>query len=813
MILQLRIYQYILENIYIIIGKIQIVSKYYYEIKFILKIVFSDNIFSYYIEEDNQKITILLKKIKSIYAKFIKRKKLYYFLKYYQIIILIKAKEMKFLEKNRSYKSVIYINKEQNFNPFYLSDLDCLKNSINLNNSNNNIQNIDSYPILNPNCTPSIMNSIRGKNYPLFNNKTERILFTKKSNSKNKNNFKKINKISNSRSNTTNNCAKNANFNSLKRFIKNFSIKNINKQEINSLNNENNKKKRTLSYGNLEVKIKRDNNRYKKYNKNKYIFKNCNFISNTESCKEIPAYITSSPNGYIYPTLITNNNENSIKNNKLNNNILCEVTTTISSDKSKKPRANPSLWYCNTFSLKDQVSPHSSLSPLPYKNPSYIYSNENSQKYFSNSTNFNSISNFEIFNSKDFLNNQICNFIKVNAKSKDNIPYKNNRYHEFKRKEKLSNKNNRKNMKIFSKKLSKINHRKENKSYFTMNIDESTQFLSDGVNNDKSDLKTNDKSLDNYNVPLASSVRYINNYNNKPKLISIGTNYIKSPKIFNKFGNKYKKKHDLKIDNDYKYNFKPNSNCHTSPFDINEKKNIIIENIEKVKIEYNNKNNNIYNNFSVIYNDQLNNKTNNNDKNDDRNKESNHLNRNYNKNNNTNNINNFSFNKIYSPKNKDYKKNLSHNNTKINTIKNNNENKLNNIKNKKNLILQKGKKKFLENDNVYQHSISFSTLNTNINTKRNLKKLKTHDYEVSHNVVEEQFINKYNLDNNNEEPEEQNYINNDSLTISMQSINDSKILELAKHYIDEEKIIDKGKINEILSDKNTQKIIKNYKYY
>ena len=170
---------------------------------------------------------------------------------------------------------------------------------------------------------------------------------------------------------------------------------------------------------------------------------------------------------------------------------------------------------------------------------------------------------------------------------------------------------------------------------------------------------------------------------------------------------------------------------------------------------------------------------------------------------------NASFNKIYSPNNKYYKKNLSHNNTKINTIKNNNEKNLNNIKNKKNLILQKGKKQFLKNDNVYQHSISFSTLNTN----RNHKKLKTHDYEVSHNVVEEQFINKNNFDNNNDEPEGQNYINNDSLTISMLSINDSKILELAKHYIDEEKIIDKGKINEILSDKNTQKIIKNYKYY
>jgi hypothetical protein len=512
----------------------------------------------------------------------------------------------------------------------------------------------------------------------------------------------------------------------------------------------------------------------------------------------------------MYPTLITNNNENSIKNNKLNNNKLCEVTTTISSDNSKKLSAKPSLWYCNTFSLQDQTSAHSSLSPLPCKNSSKIYSKENTQKYFNNSTNFNSISNSEIFNSKDFLNNQIFSFINVSSKNKDNIHYKNNRYHELKIKEKISNKNNRKNMKFFSKKISNINHRKENKNYFTMNIDESAQFLSDGVNIDKSDLKTNDKSLNNSNMPLTSSVRYINNYNNRPKLISIGTNYIKSPKVNNKLNNKYKKKHDLNIENDYKCNIKPNSNCHTTPFDLNEKKNIIMENIKKVKIEYNNKNNNIYDNFSVIYNDQLNNKANNNTKNDDSNKESNQLNKNYNKNNNANNINNFTFNKIYSPKNKDYKKNLSYNNTKIISIKNNNnENNLNKFKNKKNLILQKGKKKFLKNDNVYQHSISFSTLNTNINQKD----LKTNDFEVSHNVVEEQFINKYNLDNNNEEPEEQNYINNDSLTISMQSINDSKILELAKHYIDEEKIIDKGKINEILSDKNTQKIIKNYKYY
>ena len=718
-------------------------------------------------------------------------------MKYHHITVKIKAKEMKCLEKNRSYKSVIYINSEQNLNPFCLSDLDCLKNSINLNNSNNNNHYINSYSILNPNYSPSIMNSIRGKNFPRFNYKTERIIFNKKSNSKNKSN--------NSRINTMNNCTKNINFNSLKSFIKNI---NVNKNK----NDKNKKNKRTLSYGNLEVKVKRDNNRYKKFNKNKYIFKNCNFISNTESCKEIPSYITSSPNGCIYPTILTNNNESTIKNNKLNNNNISDyqVTTTISSDNSKKLRTKPPLWYCNTFSLHDQVSPHSSLSPLPCNNSSNNFPNERTQNYFSNSTNFNSISNFDIFNSKDFLNSQIYNFIKVNSKSKDNnsSKTKNNRYHDLKRKEKLNIKNKRKNMKIFSKKISNINHRKENNSYFTMNIDESTQFLSDGANVNKSELKTNDKSLDN-NMPLTSSVRYINNYNNKSNLINIGTNYIKSPKTNNKISNKYKKNHDLKIDNDYKCNYKPNSNCQTTPFDINEKKKIIIENIKKVKIEHNNKKNNIYNNFSMIYNDQLNNiTTNNNIKNDYRNKENQQLNRDSNKNNNSNNINNSSFNKIYSSKNKYYKKNLSHNNTKITTVKNNNENKMNNKKNEKNLILQKGKKRFLKNDNIYQHSISFSTLNTNINHK----KLKTRDYEVSRNVIEEQFIKKSNLDNN-EETEEQNYINNDSLTISMQSINDSKILELAKHYIDEEKIIDKGKINEILSDKNSQKIIKNYKYY
>ena len=42
-------------------------------------------------------------------------------------------------------------------------------------------------------------------------------------------------------------------------------------------------------------------------------------------------------------------------------------------------------------------------------------------------------------------------------------------------------------------------------------------------------------------------------------------------------------------------------------------------------------------------------------------------------------------------------------------------------------------------------------------------------------------------------------------------MNDSKMLELANRYIDDEKVLDKNKINDILNDKSSQKIMKKYK--
>ena len=81
-------------------------------------------------------------------------------------------------------------------------------------------------------------------------------------------------------------------------------------------------------------------------------------------------------------------------------------------------------------------------------------------------------------------------------------------------------------------------------------------------------------------------------------------------------------------------------------------------------------------------------------------------------------------------------------------------------------------------------------------------------YKIS-NVVDEKFINQ--KQKKIEKNEEEQNANNDSLSMSLQSMNDSKMLELANRYIDEEKVLDKNKINDILNDKSSQKIMKKYK--
>ena len=72
------------------------------------------------------------------------------------------------------------------------------------------------------------------------------------------------------------------------------------------------KKRRNLSYGNLQIKLKNDNENYKDYDISKYnknnIFNNSYVINNNKhSLKHaFPPYIYTTPNKYIYPIILNN---------------------------------------------------------------------------------------------------------------------------------------------------------------------------------------------------------------------------------------------------------------------------------------------------------------------------------------------------------------------------------------------------------------------------------------------------------------------------------------------------------------------------
>ena len=93
-----------------------------------------------------------------------------------------------------------------------------------------------------------------------------------------------------------------------------------------------------------------------------------------------------------------------------------------------------------------------------------------------------------------------------------------------------------------------------------------------------------------------------------------------------------------------------------------------------------------------------------------------------------------------------------------------------------------------------------------MNSKENKKSLDPSQYEIS-NVADELFIHK----NIEVKDDSQNISDEDSLTMSLQSMNDSKMLELANKYVDDGRGLDKTKINDILNDKSTQRIMKKYK--
>ena len=162
------------------------------------------------------------------------------------------------------------------------------------------------------------------------------------------------------------------------------------------------KKRRTLSFGNLEVKINDKNGYFNNFGNENY---------NNNDIFKAPPFTCMTPNKYIYPIYLNNNN-----NNGMNKSLLYQYpgNTVVYQNDSKNEQSKPLLWYTNAYS---------SISPISFmQDNNYLNSFQNqTPRYINNSAYFNSITNINNSYSEDYLNKQIFNFINANSKTKKSI--------------------------------------------------------------------------------------------------------------------------------------------------------------------------------------------------------------------------------------------------------------------------------------------------------------------------------------------------------------------------------------------------------
>ena len=417
-------------------------------------------------------------------------------------------------------------------------------------------------------------------------------------------------------------------------------ISNNNNTTMSLTNNKTMINRRNMSYGDLRGKIQQE---LIPINNNNNIIKDISFInpiSVPTSVKTIlPSYAITSPNalnGFLYPIIISSNNENYINNSNLNNNIL------------------------------------------------YNYQNNGNQINNFNSCNYN----------EDFLNKHICAFIHSNVKTKEDIIQNISKKHNVKLHKSFAD------MKIQHRpynnntlyKLKKIK-KNQNKSFHTLNMEDSNNIFSEKQNSDSEDindnLKKNNILTDRYN----QDIRYKNS-NQK---------FSKNTKMINKFRPNPKLKIDH-YDNSYQ---------------------IINNNKNKVSFSSQRK------------------------------------------------VNNY----ITSKNNKTTKE--SFNKNELSPI--------NNIK-KKNIIYSNTNKTMKMNKPIYQN---------------NKKVMKLKSNNINSNIMQKnkKFENSKCNEGNELNKSKQNIPDSNILTTSIQSINDSKIFELANCFVDNDKNLDKFEINDILNKK------------
>ena len=110
--------------------------------------------------------------------------------------------------------------------------------------------------------------------------------------------------------------------------------------------------------------------------------------------------------------------------------------------------------------------------------------------------------------------------------------------------------------------------------------------------------------------------------------------------------------------------------------------------------------------------------------------------------------------------------------------------------NKKSHIL-----KIKSNEKLTILNNKLNTNSTSTNTNDDIKEEKKRVYKISSNVVNEQYYRDKFIEREINTDEE------NLLTISMQSLNDSNIMEIANRYITEDEGLDKNEVNEILNTK------------
>ena len=383
----------------------------------------------------------------------------------------------------------------------------------------------------------------------------------------------------------------------------------------NILDKKNLKKRRTMSYGNLEVKLKKDNEDFKVFDNdnNKFnngnIFNNSNIINdNTQQLKYLfPPYTFTTPNKYVYPIILNNNS-----NTGMNNNLSYQYprNTVVYQSDLKDDAQKPLLWYTNVYPSISQISimqDNNYLSGFQNQTPRYI----------NNSAYFNSITNINNSYSEDYLNKQIFDFINANSKTKkiiiSNIGKKHNiklsrtkKINDKKTKSKEKTEKNKKDKSLYKNRNKQIIYEKmKNKTHSEYNDLNSESFQNEDfvINKYKRNQKLKiDKNSISYNlknkIPSGQKKKSIIN-NLKSKNINLDRNKIiknysieisNSEQIINNNDYIYEKdsktnhsinfynRNDINKENQYSYKFNEgNSNFNENTYNINNSRNNVEE--------------------------------------------------------------------------------------------------------------------------------------------------------------------------------------------------------------------------------------------